>query len=865
MKRAIILCMIGLACCQVSPQVYGARARYRSDMTADQENFFRVGGLALSVQDVQGRPTVLMRGGVFVSKYGWPFPASMMLGTIRAGTAEKLIDQETTWVSNTMTFGQGADALNVTVSRLTPAILLETDNAEISLFGHDGPAAISRIRAADYWLMPIGSNWGHKRTNAERKPELFDGMKQVAGGTIKPLRWAMPGPGGQILTGVLGSQRQMPIPVPFVARAKPLASGRRGPPVDQLNKHWALLWYGADSVYTTSEIPCVYRIHVHTQDERFHPLWPWRERKKSGTYFRTMYQADVPLLLIMQNAPMSITLDEEKGVVFSFIESAGRMALLPLFGQVFPRAEDTEMWLKTFPKEVADRCNAWAERLSRFPVDAEQSVEYKKASDEVVHTESFTFVDVRAGGTSHAPLPATLALAWQMGLPVSFSKEPFDCGLATHYGPAATIPGKGYTWTVKGLAKYIPAPESIPVTHPNAQKLRKSLEEEVEKLVQAGHLAPYIWCTRRPTFGTMYWYDPSEQLYFLSDLMPVLSRPVQEKLRAYLKAEREKYPPETVGRLHPRDGRQRVVWKHDELKDHYVGHKGAFTVDFSSPDPVTLWRAHGLAKYYQASNEKPSEKVLQFCGRMLGNSLQGRQWDTFGWFWGKYTMDYNSHMLQIPRAVSRDCAGALGLIRLCRMAGEEAPADTWGHYARLAIFRYAIACYGRYWGETGMAQMPRDPEVAKYVLRWADLRKPVGWSFIQPYGMNQYYAGLTNGTNYQTNFGQHHMSFLDMAPEIGRIIADWGAIDETEQFLLFYEKRQPVWYMAEADISYGEECALVPPSDSHQLFIASARVAQRPPEKLESFIDVPWTAVGDLFYMHKLAETIKAYSRARGD
>ena len=53
------------------------------------------------------------------------------------------------------------------------------------------------------------------------------------------------------------------------------------------------------------------------------------------------------------------------------------------------------------------------------------------------------------------------------------------------------------------------------------------------------------------------------------------------------------------------------------------------------------------------------------------------------------------------------------------------------------------------------------------------------------------------------------------------------------------------------------------PTCSHQLFMAHAWIAGTPPERLERYVDVPWTPLGDLYYMHKLAETIKAYRGVR--
>ena len=37
------------------------------------------------------------------------------------------------------------------------------------------------------------------------------------------------------------------------------------------------------------------------------------------------------------------------------------------------------------------------------------------------------------------------------------------------------------------------------------------------------------------------------------------------------------------------------------------------------------------------------------------------------------------------------------------------------------------------------------------------------------------------------------------------------------------------------------------------------------PERLERYLHVPWEKSGDLFYMHKLAKTIKAYRGVKSE
>ena len=52
-----------------------------------------------------------------------------------------------------------------------------------------------------------------------------------------------------------------------------------------------------------------------------------------------------------------------------------------------------------------------------------------------------------------------------------------------------------------------------------------------------------------------------------------------------------------------------------------------------------------------------------------------------------------------------------------------------------------------------------------------------------------------------------------------------------------------------------------PPEDSYQLFMLNAWVLDAKPAELAWWRDVPWLARGDLYYIHKLAETIKSYGQ----
>ena len=51
------------------------------------------------------------------------------------------------------------------------------------------------------------------------------------------------------------------------------------------------------------------------------------------------------------------------------------------------------------------------------------------------------------------------------------------------------------------------------------------------------------------------------------------------------------------------------------------------------------------------------------------------------------------------------------------------------------------------------------------------------------------------------------------------------------------------------------------PECSQQIFMAKAWIEGAPVDRLADLVDVPWVRIGDLYYIQKLAETLRA---ARG-
>jgi len=156
----------------------------------------RVSGLALQVEDagwpllgmLDGRGSTLYSGlfGTFrgPKQGGGVAPVAMQFGCVSAGQGGSLTGQNASEVTNTLTYSCVKGSVKVTVTRLSPAVLLESDAGEIELFSlQEKPVSA----CSDETLPP-------------------------APGAVKPLRWAAPGSQGRVLTGVLGTQPDPGLP-----------------------------------------------------------------------------------------------------------------------------------------------------------------------------------------------------------------------------------------------------------------------------------------------------------------------------------------------------------------------------------------------------------------------------------------------------------------------------------------------------------------------------------------------------------------------------------------------------------------------------------------------------------------------------
>jgi len=100
--------------------------------------------------------------------------------------------------------------------------------------------------------------------------------------------------------------------------------------------------------------------------------------------------------------------------------------------------------------------------------------------------------------------------------------------------------------------------------------------------------------------------------------------------------------------------------------------------------------------------------------------------------------------------------------------------------------------------------------------------------------------------------------YLGMVPELGRFLHDHAA-PEVSTYCAKIAESTPEWYTAMAQCNWAGEQACMYPVDSYQIFLARAWIMEQEPVTLQQYADLPWLARGDWYYLHKLSETAKTY------
>jgi len=713
--------------------------------------------------------------------------------------------------------GSAGRHLRMWVSRTTPAIVLGSDASQIELFAGEGPH-------------PIGF------------------VSQIAGRVIKGAPDEISELNGKLKAG-----------------------------------SWMLVWFGnvADS-------------------SRF------------SIYFPMEYKADCPMLVFFGSAPESVRMDDGLKVDFGIGSGAGRIAVMPLYGANYPLSEEngqlpggtpnvghgryrgeltkyaipseeftTARWSEAIGPEVLEQCRWWARHLHEVPVGAEESYSYNFRADEVTIREDFQWLKLTKGGERFAPLPPMLAIAAEYGFDADFSAEIVKTDLVTAHGPICGIENAGsYTWSMKGVNRYIEQENHSASGAP--AKLVAELEREVEKVLEAGILAP--WYPVLDDFGAGYkgyysrgyrghflWGNPAENIYYLAEAYPFLNDQLQERVVEYLKNLRAEYPPEELHLLRLGEGAARE--RYLPTPQNVTERQNQFFANsnwYLRNDMIPSENVYFLSRYYALKGTgKPNAEQWVHIRRVMQPYLASIDWGTMG-FCRRPVTWYGRQGMGGVIDINNWYSSLAGAVRLARLVGDSANEQMYcGLLAKTAALRVAMGKYTRFLYDSGLLNSPEQKDWMFDLMAgsWKGYLYSADWSgpdddVCTVWQMDQFgcYAQESRSTVYLFVAMPGLLQFINGTPELGRLFADYLK-PETRALFKRVNETMPAWWTMYCPAVQTAETNFQPPEDAHQLFMLRAWVLDEEPERLSWLRDVSWLQRGDMFYIHKLAETIAAYGR----
>lgn len=797
---------------------------FQAQGTGPGSDHSRIGGLGFTVLLNPPRlwkiPAIPVSGQYWTPKQGvFPGPRLPMdLGTVSCGEPMAVKELERDWAHVGLEL---SPRLKLQVTRLSPALVFDCAAPQLTLFG---------------------------------------------GGKTTPIAFATAG-------GVFGTDQ-------------PLDKAQMNP-----GASWLLLWFGKDAGLLSTRHP-----------------WPGCAYMDGAQ--KILSPVDCPILVLFANAPASLTAKD--GVTFAATEQGplGKVVLLPLFGDLYPGVAETEAWSKgaKLPATVDKACQWWAEHLAEVPLSARERFGYDDQTGTVTLSSRITYAKIRDGGQRLAPLPPVLSLAREQGFPLELSGKPVRSSVITAVGPYACLEGVDqYECRVTGLAKFVREASAPEDAAKEPGKIMALLTEEVAKITLAGHLTPWYPAHHMVRYDENLWnfgqglvvFSTPETLAILGEALPFLDQNQQEEVRAYLKRERREYPPEFVAMTPMNVGARRDRSRLDEasprdVQNLWMRYRNFHTSRHLIP-PETLY-----ALWVYARNVEPMtrEQVQNALHQVLPPYLLRRDWATLGEFsWADGSLFGERYGQGGELDANRMFTGLVGALRLATQVGDpERLPVLWGQFALTAMRRYAMGRYADFLYQDKIIFLPTDPAVTKeqweaYCGGILELHPQLvnqygrpEWQVLQHVGsatgclktyqwttpqddvravvrMNEY-GVLFNDTPLHYNGAILARYAGVAAPELARFLAEVER-DQARRFVDRVAGVAPDWYLAYSTARIASEVNYHHPSMAHDQFMVRALVLQEPPEKLARYLDVPWVERGDLYYIHKLAETIRAYRGAK--
>ncbi|MHB1295243.1 MAG: outer membrane protein assembly factor BamB family protein [Anaerolineae bacterium] len=401
----------------------------------------------------------------------------------------------------------------------------------------------------------------------------------------------------------------------------------------------------------------------------------------------------------------------------------------------------------------------------------------------------------------------------------------------------------------EGALETVPTVSSTSVVTTTAitkDEVLQRLEEEVSKMIAAGHLRPgyhnagledNILGHDSNSYLTQYFHNPAETFYTLIRALPYLSADLRAQTRRYLQQEYADYG--EVAHIGWQQGASR---EGDTVPPEVQERMAAFApqMDIYGSYWDERYRVYGLWKYAE-----------EFGGaRAIYASIKGKMPivnPANDSMYAPTTPTYH-YQTYLPMATSSP-TWLTSTVQASVLISNTIEAAQPGTYAyQPYIMNAYIAGYMGYLGIEALAGEPETTVIRTELDRLLRLRAGA-FSTNSPFGA---YSTYHNALNVARNF-------MFMVPELADYLRG-HAYARVEQAVNAYSDVAPYWFVAGYDATYGEG-ASQQLFDPVALFQAKALVLQEPYEELAQYLDVPAFEVGDLYYIQNLVALLEADSQ----
>jgi outer membrane protein assembly factor BamB len=364
------------------------------------------------------------------------------------------------------------------------------------------------------------------------------------------------------------------------------------------------------------------------------------------------------------------------------------------------------------------------------------------------------------------------------------------------------------TPVVLSTAPVVEAPAAEPAV--SEDTLKQSLTQEVQKIINAGHLKPGFFSSGLIDLklnglcadqAQDYFHGPADTLYTLLRTLPYLPADVAQSTRTYLQSEFAAYSPLSINH---------VGWKVGASREVYD----------IPPEVAGDMTSMAAARYNLEFPAWSGEAIPPFTFYALWKYAQefGGAQQLFAQARGKLrSVPSDDVLAKFPFAHNAYIAGYIGYVELARLAGDTTEATN--------------------------KQATLNTLLAKRVSNFnKDTPYTESNSNTQP---AVYCRSLSVSRN-----------FIYMVPELGDYLHS-NALARVQAAVDEYNRIAPYWFVSWFEDSVGE-AEFQPLYDVNGVFSAKAMVLDEPRTELAKYLDVPGFARGDLFYIQNLVMALEA-------